>query len=144
MRRPRPGSEGSAGLRRSGPGEPSAAEDVTAAPGCLRSGQSTSLGPVREGVPPAAAVLLAMPCVHVLGRNRAQSIRGHDAALPWASPSGGQRLTQKCTGIWGSAAAEGPPSLEGAALGGPLVGPAWEPSRSESRRLSALSCSCLS
>ena len=130
-RRPLPTSEGSAGLRRSRQGEPSAAENVTLAPGCRLSGQSTarvSLASVHTGVPPTAAVLLAMPCVHVLGGNRAQSIRGHKAALPGASPSGGQCLTQKCTGIWGSAAAEGPSSLAGAALGGPLVGPSREPS----------------
>ena len=83
---------------------------------------------MHTGVPPTAAVLLATPCVHVLRGHRAQSIRVHEAALPWASPSGGQCLTLKCTSIWGSAAAEGPPSLAGSALGGPLVGPAWEPS----------------
>jgi len=66
--------------------------------------------------------------VHVLGGNRAQSVRVQEAALPWASPYGGQRFTRRCTGIWGSAAAKGPPSLAGAALGGPLVGPALGPS----------------
>ena len=89
---------------------------MTLAPGCRLSGQSTarvSLASVHTGVPPTAAVLLAMPCVHVLGGNRAQSIRGHKAALPGASPSGGQCLTQKCTGIWGLAAERGhPPLLE--------------------------------
>ena len=58
----------------------------------------------------------------------AQSVRVHEAALPWASACGGQRFTRRCTGIWGLAAAEGPPSLAGAALGGPLVGPALGPS----------------
>ena len=104
---------------------------MTLAPGCRRSSQSTarvSLESLHTGVPPTAAVLLATLCVHVLRGNRAQSIRVHEAALPWASPSGGQCLTLKYTGIWGSAAAEGPPSLAGAALGGPLVGPAREPS----------------
>ena len=104
---------------------------MTLAPGCRRSSQRTarvSLAPVHTGVSPIAAVLLATPCVHVLRGNRAQSIRVHEAALPWASPSGGQCLTLKYTGIWGSAAAEGPPYLAGAALGGPLVGPAREPS----------------
>ena len=104
---------------------------MTLAPGCRRSSQSrarVSLASMHTGVPPTAAVLLATPCVHVLRGNRAQSIRVHEAALPWASPSGGQCLTLKCTSIWGSAAAEGPPSLAGAALGGPLVGPAREPS----------------
>ena len=80
------------------------------------------------GIPPTAPVLPATPCVHVLGGNRAQSVRVHEAALPWASPYGGQRFTWRCTGIWGSAAAKGPPSLAGAALGGPLVGPALGPS----------------
>ena len=104
---------------------------MTLALACHLSGQNmprVSLASVHTGVPPTAAVLLAMPCVHVLGGNRAQSSRGHRAALPWASPSRGQCLTQKCPGIWGSATAEGPPSLAGAALGGPLVGPAREPS----------------
>ena len=87
-----------------------------------------SLASVHTGVPPTAAVLLAMPCVHVLGGSRAQRVRVHEAALPWASPCGGQHFTWRCTGIWVSAAAEGPPSLAGAALGGPLVGPAREPS----------------
>ena len=80
------------------------------------------------GIPPTAAVLPAMPCVHVLGGNRAQSVRVHEAALPWASPYGGQRFTRRCTVIWGSAAAKGPPSLAGAALGRPLVGLALGPS----------------
>ena len=113
------------------PGEPSGAENVTLAPSCHRSDQSTargSLASVRMGVPPTVAVLPAMPCVHVLGGSRAQSVRVHEAALPWASRCGGQRFTRRCTGIWGSAAAEGPPSLAGAALGGPLVGPARGPS----------------
>ena len=104
---------------------------MTLAPGCRRSSQSTarvSLPSLHMGVPPTAAVLLATPCVQVLRGNRAQSIRVHEAALPWASPSGGQCSTLKCTGIWGSAAAEGPPYLAGAALGGPLVGPALGPS----------------
>ena len=66
--------------------------------------------------------------MHVLGGRRAQSVRVHEAALPWASRCGGHLITRRCTGIWGSAAAEGPPSLAGAALGGPLVGPARGPS----------------
>ena len=78
------------------------------------------------GIPPTAAVLPATPRVHILGGNRAQSIRVQEAALPWASPC--QRFTRRCTGIWGSAAAEGPPSHAGAALGGPLVGPVLGPS----------------
>ena len=93
---------------------------MTLAPGCRRSSQSrarVSLASMHTGVPPTAAVLLATPCVHVLRGHRAQSIRVHEAALPWASPSGGQCLTLKCTSIWGSAAAEGPPSLAGSALG---------------------------
>ena len=148
-RRPLPTSEGSAGLRRSCQGEPSAAENVTLAPGCRLSGQSTarvSLASVHTGVPPTAAVLLAMPCVHVLGGNRAQSSRGHRAALPWASPSRGQCLTQKCPGIWGSATAEGPPSLAGSGRSSGGSSPGAQPcsSHSESRRLSALSCSRLS
>ena len=59
---------------------------------------------------------------------REQGVRVHEAALPWASPYGGQRFTRRCTGIWGSAAAKGPPSLAGAALGRPLVGLALGPS----------------
>ena len=113
------------------PGEPSAAENVTLAPSCHRSDQSTargSLASVRMGVPPTVAVLPAMPCVHVLGGSRAQSVRVHEAALPWASLCGGQHFTWRCTIVWVSAATEGPPSLAGAALGGPLVGPAWGPS----------------
>ena len=58
----------------------------------------------------------------------AQSIRVQEAALPWASLCRGKRFTRRCTGIWDSAATEGPPSLAGAALGGPLVGPARGPS----------------
>ena len=99
-----------------------------------------------HSLPPTAAVLLAMPCVHVLGGNRAQSSRGHRAALPWASPSRGQCLTQKCPGIWGSATAEGPPSLAGSGRSSGGSSPGAQPcsSHSESRRLSALSCSRLS
>ena len=85
-RRPLPRSGGSTGLRRSRQGEPSAAENVTLAPGCRLSGQSTarvSLVSLHTGVSPTAAVLLAMPCVHVLRGNRAQIIRVHKAALPW-------------------------------------------------------------
>ena len=78
------------------------------------------------GIPPTVAVLPATPCVQVLGGNRAQSFRVHEAALPWASPC--QHFTRRYTGIWSSATAEGPPSLAGAALGGPLVGPALGPS----------------
>jgi hypothetical protein len=80
------------------------------------------------GIPPTAPVLPATPCVHVLGGNRAQSVRVHEAALPWASPCGGQCFTWRCTVIWGSATAKGLRSLAGAALGGPLVGPALGPS----------------
>ena len=80
------------------------------------------------GIPPTVAVLPATPCVHVLGGNRAQTVRVHEAALPWTSPCRGQHFTRRCTGIWGSAATKGPPSLAGAALGGPLVGPALGPS----------------
>ena len=104
---------------------------MTLAPSCHRSDQSTargSLASVRMGVPPTVAVLPAMPCVHVLGGSRAQSVRVHEAALPWASLCGGQHFTWRCTIVWVSAATEGPPSLAGAALGGPQVGPAWGPS----------------
>ena len=80
------------------------------------------------GIPPTVAVLPATPCVHVLGGNRAQTVRVHEAALPWTSPCRGQHFTRRCTGIWGSAATKGPPSLAGTALGGPLVGPALGPS----------------
>ena len=102
------------------PGAPLQPEWLEHGPGCIAS--------VRTSVPPTAAVLPATPCVHVLGGNRAQSVRVPEAALPWASPCGGQRFTRRCTGSWGSAAAEGPPSLAGAALGGPLMGPALGPS----------------
>ena len=39
----------------------------------------------------------------VLGGNRAQTVRVHEAALPWTSPCRGQHFTRRCTGIWGSA-----------------------------------------
>ena len=73
----------------------------------------------------------------------AQSVRVHEAALPWASACGGQRFTRRCTGIWGLAAAEGPPSLAGAALGGPLVGPALGPSPARAALRQEAVCSVL-
>lgn len=68
-----------------GPGEPSAAENVTGSrlPPQWSEQARVSLGPVCVGVPPTAAVLLAMPRVPALGGNRAQSVRVHEAARPW-------------------------------------------------------------
>ena len=128
---PLPGSGGSAGLQRSARESPSSKERDPGAPLPLEWSQSTAEAPSR----PHAWVSLPQrqccrpcPACTFSGGNRAQSIRVHEAALPWASLCGGKRFTRRCTGIWDSAATEGPPSLAGAALGGPLVGPARGPS----------------